>query len=120
MLRIQPNRDELERLILCGCFDDLHSNRRTLLWAIPSAMTWLASMSGNSLHLTFDEPKLDELIEDFSIQEKAMYEREILDLDEVLAAHAKVFLGSKASRIASPMKIRSVSRIATVKKPTMP
>jgi error-prone DNA polymerase len=104
--RVEPDRDELERLILCGCFDELHPNRRSLLWAIPSAMTWLASMSGNSLELTFDEPSLDESIEDFSVQEKAMYEREILDLDvhrhlmafERERIHSKGGIGSKSIR----------------------
>ncbi len=44
--------------------------------------------------------------------------REIPDLEK--RAHEKVFRGSKASRIASPMKIRRVRRMATVKKPVMP
>lgn len=38
VLRVRPDRDELENLILCGALDSLHPNRRALLWAIPSAI----------------------------------------------------------------------------------
>src|SRR5690606_1500239 len=46
-------------------------------------------------------------------------DREVFD-GKQRPAHWKVFRGSKASRTASPVKIRSDSRIASVKKPVRP
>src|SRR5262245_17586539 len=50
---------------------------------------------------------------------------ELVDLEQVVVGrfhrvHPKVLRGSKASRTASPMKIRSESIVATVRKPEMP
>src|ERR1700687_4831792 len=45
---------------------------------------------------------------------------EIADGEEGFGAHANDFRGSKASRTASPMKIRSESISATLKKPVTP
>src|SRR5690348_5543825 len=52
-------------------------------------------------------------------------DREIADgeqrlVDGIHAAHLNVLRGSKASRTASPMKIKSDSMIATEKKPVKP
>src|SRR5215468_513677 len=52
-------------------------------------------------------------------------DRKVLDLEQVIVrcfhrAHPNVLRGSKASRTASPMKIKSESMVATVKKPQMP
>src|SRR5262249_54329223 len=51
-------------------------------------------------------------------------DRKVLHLEQLgghwIARHRKVLRGSKASRTASPMKIRSDSMTATVKKPEMP
>src|SRR5579872_2074656 len=44
----------------------------------------------------------------------------IADGEANVLAHANVFRGSNASRIASPMKIRSESMTATAKKPVRP
>ncbi len=80
--RIRPNRDDLERLILCGSFDSLHSNRRQLLWAIPSALEYSAMVNPvGGLPLEYPEPELNDTVDDFSREEKALYERLILDLD---------------------------------------
>jgi len=80
--RIRPNRDDLERLILCGSFDALHSNRRQLLWAIPSALEYTAMVNPvGGLPLEYPEPDLPEDVEDFPVAQKALYERAILDLD---------------------------------------
>ncbi|MFN3729632.1 MAG: DNA polymerase III subunit alpha [Fimbriimonadaceae bacterium] len=84
--RVRPDRDELERLILCGALDSIHPNRRTLLWNVVSACTF-AGMRGPhapgqpSLDLVFGTPKLSEDVEDFTWREKAIYERALLDLD---------------------------------------
>src|SRR5258708_39535867 len=50
---------------------------------------------------------------------------EVLDLEQFLVGgvhrvHIKVFRGSKASRTASPMKIKSDSMTASVRKPENP
>ena len=52
-------------------------------------------------------------------------DREVRDLEQLLVtglhrAHPNVLRGSKASRTASPIKIRSESMVATVRKPEMP
>ncbi|MEJ5170125.1 MAG: DNA polymerase III subunit alpha, partial [Fimbriimonadales bacterium] len=78
--RLRPNRDELERLILCGAFDRLHPNRRAVLWAVPSAVDWSEGCGAGSLPLRFGEPGLPE-VEDFFEQEKAILERRVLGLD---------------------------------------
>jgi error-prone DNA polymerase len=83
VVRARPERDELERLILCGAFDKLHPNRRALLWAVPSAFTFaettMALSSG--LGMPLPEPNLNESVSDFLQHEKAIYERSILGLD---------------------------------------
>src|SRR5262245_65830296 len=48
-------------------------------------------------------------------------DRQVADGENVLSrAHRKVFLGSKASRTASPMKINNDSMNAMLKKPVKP
>src|SRR5580692_4271933 len=47
-------------------------------------------------------------------------DREVFDREAEIVAHLNVFRGSKASRTASPMKIKSDSISATVKKPVRP
>jgi len=82
--RTAPNRDELEQLILSGALDMLCPNRRAMLWAIPLAQEYagLLNDSGQpSLKLGFQLPDLDLSIADFSLAEKAILERNILDLD---------------------------------------
>lgn len=82
--RVQPNRDELEVLILSGCCDAFSANRRAMLWAIPDALTYAAQINGlgvGSLQLTFAEPSFPEGISDFHSKEKAVYERRLLGLD---------------------------------------
>ncbi len=80
--RLRPERDELERLILCGAFDSLHPNRRQLLWAIPSALEYAAQVTPlGGLPLEFEEPELPEGIIDFSPIERAIHERIVLELD---------------------------------------
>jgi len=36
--RVSVPQDILENLILCGAFDNIHSNRRAMLWAVPKAL----------------------------------------------------------------------------------
>jgi error-prone DNA polymerase len=80
--RTEPNRDELECLILCGALDSLHSNRRAMLWSIPDAMDYLhARRSSNSLGLIQPPAPIASGIEDFTPTEKAVYERALLGLD---------------------------------------
>jgi error-prone DNA polymerase len=90
--RIRPERDELEILILCGALDSLHSNRRAMLWAIPTALND-AALSPESetprLPLEMPEPVMPQGISDFNEIEKAIFERRILDLD--VARHIMVY-----------------------------
>ncbi|AIE84346.1 DNA polymerase III subunit alpha [Fimbriimonas ginsengisoli] len=81
--RVRPDRDELERLILCGAFEGLTENRRTLLWAIPRALEYAAMVSSmdGALPLRLQEPPFPEDVEDFSIAERAIQDRRVLDLD---------------------------------------
>ena len=83
--KINPSRDELESLVLSGAFDSLHANRRALLWAIPAAFEYadLRNTTEDGQHLDFgyQEPEVDDSIEDFSDQEKAVYERALLGMD---------------------------------------
>lgn len=78
--RVRPERDELEAMVLAGCFDGLHSNRRSLLWAIPDALRYAAACSGATL-IAPPEPSLSTEVEDFSQAERALREREVLELD---------------------------------------
>lgn len=80
--RIQPERDELEQLILSGAFDSLHRHRRALLWAIPDAIEYTRLVRPiGGLPLSYAEPTLREDLPDFSDIEKALYERGSLGLD---------------------------------------
>lgn len=78
--RVQPEKDELENLILCGAFDSTELNRRALLWAIPSALSY-AKSEGGKLGMDVEKPQILKEVEDFSPAEKAIRERAILGLD---------------------------------------
>jgi len=77
--KVNPNRDELEQLILCGAFDALHPNRRALLWAIPAALHYARESAENGLAL--DPPTITSDLADFTVAERAIRERKVLDLD---------------------------------------
>ncbi|MBL8048430.1 MAG: DNA polymerase III subunit alpha [Chthonomonas sp.] len=82
--QVNPNRDELELLIMCGALDALHDNRRAMMLAIPDALEF-AVRSGSShqpaLDLHFPTPPMPEGVADWSIAERAVFERRILNLD---------------------------------------
>lgn len=103
--RVRPPRDELEQLILCGALDGLWPNRREMLWAIPAAMEFAVTMAQRSgrLDLGWQEPRMPTGIEDFSIMEKAIYERAILDMDveHHLMAFERERIRSKAGLTAA-------------------
>ena len=80
--RTEPNRDELEWLILSGALDSLCANRRAMLWAIPDAMDNMQSArSDNSLGIENSYPPLQTHLEDFTEAEKAIQERAMLGMD---------------------------------------
>jgi len=83
--RVRPDRDELERLIVCGAFDTLCPNRRALLWAVPQALVW-AQENEDGLFVSTSkarapEPTIDLSVPDFSPAEMAIRERSVLGLD---------------------------------------
>ena len=80
--KARPLRDELERMILCGALDSLSTNRRAMLWSIPAAQKYAYSCAApGELPLEMPEPDMAVGIEDFTLEEKAIYERMFLDLD---------------------------------------
>lgn len=89
--KVGPPRDELERLILSGALDGLVENRRAMLWAIPEAMNYAVAANEMAGRLPFDvpEPDLNLALPDFSLAEKAIHERAILELD--VAHHLMAF-----------------------------
>lgn len=113
--KTKPNRDELEQLILCGAFDTLHPNRRSLLWAIPQIMAFGAKTE-NALNLTIPEPKLPDHVDDFTYAEKAIRERNILGLDihEHLMAFEREHVASKGGITSAEAKTLTPGRKAIV------
>jgi error-prone DNA polymerase len=80
--RVEPNRDELECLILSGALDSMFPNRRAMLWAIPDAINYLHSCrTENSLGILTATPAMPSGVVDFSESEKAIHERTMLGLD---------------------------------------
>lgn len=106
--RVQPDRDELERLILCGALDELCPNRRAMLWAIPDANRYadLVGSTASGLNLGFEEPQIPIDTPDFSLAEKSILEREILDLDvhRHLVAFERERISSKGGKTADEIK----------------
>jgi error-prone DNA polymerase len=95
-LRVRPNRDELETLILCGALDSLHPNRRELLWTIPRIQQFIkAECTPGTLPLDSPTPKIETGIKDFNDAEKIIYERKILGLD--VAHHLMSFERDRVS-----------------------
>lgn len=93
--RVQPEVDELEKLILTGAFDSLTPNRRSLMWAIPNSHSYQLSVkeqkrnaNQRKLQLEVFEPEILD-VQDFNSVEKAIHERRILDLD--VAQHLVAF-----------------------------
>lgn len=82
-VRADPNRDELECLILAGAFDSIEINRRRLLWAVNETMEHAASarLAKGCLPFEFIAPPLPNDVSDFSLAEKAIYERKLLGMD---------------------------------------
>lgn len=113
--RVKPNRDELELLILSGALDTIHNNRRAALWAVPEAQNFAATVNlgPNSLPLQQPEPDLPQGVKDFSNEEKALYERAILEMD--VAKHLMAF---ERERVAAKGVITSAeaSRLPNLQK----
>ncbi len=123
--RVRPARDELEQIINCGACDDMTSNRRSLLWAMESAMSYADTVKSrpDTLPLTYPEPQLPT-VADFTETEKAIAERRILGLDVkrhlmgferdrisarggLTSAEASRYLGSeKIFVVGNPIRLR--------------
>ena len=81
-MKTNPDRDDLERLILVGAFDELQPNRRQLLWALPAILDYARAFNTpGTLPLGAPIPLLPEGIVDFNEAERAIHERRYLDLD---------------------------------------
>jgi error-prone DNA polymerase len=79
--KANPDRDELEQLILCGALDRLWPNRRAMLWASEAAFDYaVATGQVGGLPIDLPEPKMVDM-PDFLPEEKALFERTILGLD---------------------------------------
>lgn len=72
--RVKAPRPIIENLILCGAFDQLHPNRKQLLWQLPH----LLKEADDGLFTTL--PRLQP-VPDFSEVEKLDWERWILKMD---------------------------------------
>lgn len=95
-MKTNPHRDDLERLILVGAFDQLHPNRRQLLWALPSILDYArAYNTPGTLPLGAPVPILPEGIADFNQAERAIHERRYLDLD--IESHLLTFERNRIS-----------------------
>jgi len=83
--KVAPERDELEAMILSGAFDSLHPNRRALLWQVGAIQAFGKAHEQAGPHPTLDfelpEPDTRLEVEDFSREEKAIYERALLGMD---------------------------------------
>jgi len=116
--RTHPDRDELERLILCGAFDSLHSNRRQLLWAVPSILDFAKASNPLPGQLPFDVPipDLPEASTDFCTEEKAVHERAILgvDVEHHLMAFERERVASRGGITARECQSLSPGRKAIV------
>ncbi|MCE9559921.1 MAG: DNA polymerase III subunit alpha [Armatimonadetes bacterium] len=109
--RVNPNRDELETLILCGALGELHPNRRALLWSIPNALEFAQNNTNKvqpTLNLEFREPTIDAQIRDFSEAERALHQRKLLGLDIThhLMAYERERVRSKGGITGSEVKSR--------------
>lgn len=93
VVRIRPDSNELENLILCGALDGLHGNRRAMLWAMGSAFQYARSVapSPDRLPLEHPEPPMPLDVADFSFSEKRLAERGVLglDIDQHLLAYER-------------------------------
>lgn len=125
-LRAQPEEDELQQLILCGAFDELHPNRRATLWGISDALQYGRSYSGmeGALPFSIPPPVPPTDVSDFLPSERALIERKLLGLDvehhlmgfERQRVSAKGVLttrdakslgpGDKAMVVGNPMRLR--------------
>lgn len=76
--RTRIDRDIAENLIKCGALDSLHSNRRQMLLELPGWLQWSRSQEQGCREL-FRPPAGEG--EDFSLLEKAAWERLILGID---------------------------------------
>jgi error-prone DNA polymerase len=83
--RVNPNREELANLVLCGALDSLYQNRRALMWSLPSIVDYAKSSvyDHRSPPLPFPEvePKIEFVGSDYSQLMRAVHERAILGLD---------------------------------------
>lgn len=82
VLRVKPQKDELENLIHAGAFDSLTPHRRALLWMMNQALAQARTNdSENCLPLEFVDPPLPLELTDFRKAEKAIAERRLMGLD---------------------------------------
>lgn len=89
--RANPAQDELESLVLAGCFDSFTPNRRALLWSVAQALSYGKSQRGRTYTLPhmLEEPPIYLDVPDFTVAEKAIHERKILGMD--ICCHLMAF-----------------------------
>lgn len=121
--KVNPNRDELEFLILCGALDGLCPHRRAMLWAIPDAFEYAKTLSGDGknpmLPMLIPEPPINLDMVDFDVEERAAYERAILamDVERHLMAFERKHIGDRAITVEEARRLKPGQRAVVVGNP---
>lgn len=121
--KIQPQKTDLEALIMCGALDYFCANRRAMLWAIPVAQKFASYANEkplqSSLPMTIPEPELDLSVIDFDIQERAVLERSFLgmDIDQHLMAFERQRIRSKSVTSIEVKNYQPGTQLAVVGNP---
>ena len=122
--------DIITNLILCGAFDNLHGNRRQLLWDLKKIQSFCAQQAQLSLFSPERGPFWEEhskyQVADFSFKEKFLQEYSVLGLNT--STHLMAFLrpNLQARRIANSQELeqsppgRNVSAAGIVIRPHRP
>lgn len=111
-----PDANELDRLILSGALDSLYDNRRALLWAAPELLVYskvLRSTMGSASLVEHPKPQIDNVCIDFSVAEKAIRERQVLQMD--VERHLMCFERQRVSGKGG-ITVESAKRLASGKK----
>ncbi|NPV70065.1 MAG: DNA polymerase III subunit alpha [Firmicutes bacterium] len=93
--RVDPPRNVAENLILCGTFDSISTNRRSLLWQLSSVIeaARLQVDDGRQPDLRWNISEDHSSINDFSLPEKVLYEYRVLGI--TISDHPMMLMRSR-------------------------